>query len=146
MNQLPNQAYGNGLGPGGLDNHELDWEDISSDEDEDDQEPPPAGLYPHGKREFLWHRVKAFLRYPVGDAPTVKCDACHVSHLRICGIPIGEAPSEAAVVLPCGHMIGDRCITESTKAARCPVCQFSLRFRDQLCPHIIEGIYAPSAD
>ncbi len=57
--------------------------------------------------------------------------------------------TEYALVLPCGHLVGDQCMRtwrkhqerDTGRPPRCPLCKYSLQFKG--CGHAITGVLAP---
>ena len=101
-----------------------------------------------GEQESLWHRLKIYLRNPVGPKPTVMCPICQVDTLWIKGLDdCGKEGWDFARVLPCGHMFGHNCLEKALKVRpeRCPLCDLNLRYTHQgICTHAVEGIVAPA--
>lgn len=127
--------------------------------EEVEEGPPSPARYAEGEEEGLWHNVKAYLRNPNGPEPIITCPVCQVDELDIRGLGAGRYSRgnddiDLAVVLPCGHMIGRRCLEQSNRAreagflvCRCPLCNFELQYQDpECCAHTIEGIFAPSEE
>ena len=83
---------------------------------------------------------------------TVNCAICREGPLRIHGLDLEQPTAtlasadegEHGLILPCGHIFGDKCVKEwrtLNADPTCPLCGFSLLFEG--CEDEIPGILAP---
>ena len=111
-----------------------------------------------------WPALVSYLADPhahAGATPKVNCAICREGPLKVAGISTDEGDlrdppeKEHALVLPCGHILGARCM-RSWKCAhervnaeemrpdrplQCPLCKFDLVF--PVCRHAVPGVPAP---
>ncbi len=98
-----------------------------------------------------WPPLKSFLRAPSdpnAKQPLVNCTICF-EPLIIKGLSADRGAKEYALVLPCAHFVGDRCMRAwrrecetKDRLLSCPICRVALIFPE--CSHPITGALAPA--
>lgn len=90
--------------------------------------------YQEGEEEVMWHRIKAYLKNPVGPKPSITCSIC-CEPLFIHGITPRPAEDEVeqlkTTVMVCGHMFHHGCFDPLIRPGfrgNCPYCNQSLIF------------------
>lgn len=109
----------------------------------------------------LWRDIKAFILNDawMGPPPIINCPICRDREIIFPNLhpkslvdSIPEDERERFCLLPCGHVMGDKCLASLQEMhanmgltnhgyvtpLRCPVCQFTLKFA--MCGHDIDTI------